>query len=182
MTVVAAVGLPDRRPTAAVLGAEALELLAEGGAFQPQPLALQPQARYPAALGGAERPGGRGGRGVSQCVELRLHDRQPRAEALHVSPEPQQPSAPERLVALRRTWERLVAAQPPPCRHAGSGDRAGHVPGRARPRPPGTTPLYRLLNRDNGDHFYTASAAERDAAVAQHGYLSEGIACHVFGP
>jgi hypothetical protein len=45
---------------------------------------------------------------------------------------------------------------------------------------PGTIPLYRLLNRTTGDHFYTASAAERDAAVAQHGYTDEGTACAVF--
>jgi len=31
-----------------------------------------------------------------------------------------------------------------------------------------------------GDHFYTTSAVERDAAVANFGYSSEGTACNVF--
>jgi hypothetical protein len=48
-------------------------------------------------------------------------------------------------------------------------------------QPASTTPLYRLFNPSNGDHFYTTSAAERDGAVANFGYTSEGIACYVFG-
>jgi hypothetical protein len=35
-------------------------------------------------------------------------------------------------------------------------------------------------NWHSGDHFYTTSVAERDNAVAKHGYLDEGVACHVF--
>jgi hypothetical protein len=31
-----------------------------------------------------------------------------------------------------------------------------------------------------GDHFYTTSAAERDSAIANFGYSSEGMACYVF--
>ncbi len=38
-------------------------------------------------------------------------------------------------------------------------------------------PLYRL--QGHGDHFYTASATERDNAVSHYGYESEGIACYV---
>lgn len=38
-------------------------------------------------------------------------------------------------------------------------------------------PLYRL--QGHGDHFYTTSAQERDNAIAQYGYVSEGIACYV---
>jgi hypothetical protein len=30
------------------------------------------------------------------------------------------------------------------------------------------------------DHFYTSSAVERDSAIANFGYTSEGIACFVF--
>ncbi len=45
---------------------------------------------------------------------------------------------------------------------------------------PGTTPLFRLLNSSNGDHFYTTSAGERDNAITTFGYTSEGIACFVF--
>jgi hypothetical protein len=44
----------------------------------------------------------------------------------------------------------------------------------------GTTPLLRAFSPASGDHFYTTSAAERDNAVAKLGYLSEGVACHVF--
>jgi len=45
---------------------------------------------------------------------------------------------------------------------------------------PRTTPLYRLLNPNNGDHFYTVSVAEHDNAIATYGYTSEGVACYVF--
>jgi hypothetical protein len=47
---------------------------------------------------------------------------------------------------------------------------------------PGTTPLYRLTSPHafSGDHFYTTSAAERDAAVSVHGYQDEGTACYVY--
>jgi len=40
--------------------------------------------------------------------------------------------------------------------------------------------LYRLLNPNSGDHFYTTSAAERDNAVSSFGYRSEGTACYVY--
>ncbi len=39
-------------------------------------------------------------------------------------------------------------------------------------------PLYRL--QGHGDHFYTTSAAERDNAIAEYGYASEGVACYVY--
>jgi len=32
-----------------------------------------------------------------------------------------------------------------------------------------------------GGHFYTTSAVERDNAIAQFGYQSEGTSCYVFG-
>jgi hypothetical protein len=52
------------------------------------------------------------------------------------------------------------------------------------PAPPpagqGSTPFFRLANRDSGDHFYTINPAGRDGA-ASHGYTYEGIACYVFG-
>src|SRR6266511_3744605 len=35
--------------------------------------------------------------------------------------------------------------------------------------------------RPVGDHFYTTSAPERDNAVANLGYINEGIACDVLG-
>ena len=31
--------------------------------------------------------------------------------------------------------------------------------------------------RPTGDHFYTASVAERDTAIAALGYVDEGVAC-----
>jgi hypothetical protein len=45
---------------------------------------------------------------------------------------------------------------------------------------PGVAPLYRLFNQRADDHLFTLSSAERDRAVAQFGYRSEGIACYVF--
>jgi hypothetical protein len=41
-----------------------------------------------------------------------------------------------------------------------------------------TTPLYRLYNGSTGDHLYTTSQSERDAAV-RGGYVAEGIAAYV---
>lgn len=38
-------------------------------------------------------------------------------------------------------------------------------------------PLYRL--QGNGDHFYTTSVTERDNAISEYGYTSEGVACYV---
>jgi hypothetical protein len=38
----------------------------------------------------------------------------------------------------------------------------------------GTTPLYRLYNRSNGDHFYTISSSERQSAL-NTGWVSEGV-------
>ena len=44
-------------------------------------------------------------------------------------------------------------------------------------------PLYRLYKADINNHFYTLSAAERDRAINELGYQSEGIAGHVWrGP
>ena len=45
---------------------------------------------------------------------------------------------------------------------------------------PGLTPLYRQFNPNNGDHFYTTDAAERDNAVNVYGYTNEGTACYVY--
>lgn len=44
----------------------------------------------------------------------------------------------------------------------------------------GATALHRLYNASNNDHFYTISAAERDNAVAMHGYRSEGVTGYVW--
>jgi len=41
----------------------------------------------------------------------------------------------------------------------------------------GCVPVYRL--QGNGDHFYTTSETERDNAISQYGYHSEGIAFYV---
>ena len=41
-----------------------------------------------------------------------------------------------------------------------------------------TVPFYRLYN--GTDHFYTASASEKNSAIAKSGYSSEGIACYVY--
>ncbi|TFY50483.1 hypothetical protein EVG20_g11489, partial [Dentipellis fragilis] len=43
-----------------------------------------------------------------------------------------------------------------------------------------SVPLYRLWNGRAADHFYTTSAAERQAAIAQDGYSDEGIAAWVY--
>lgn len=47
-------------------------------------------------------------------------------------------------------------------------------------RPAIVTALYQLWNPGLGDHFYTTSLFERDAAATRLGYDSEGIACYVF--
>jgi len=44
----------------------------------------------------------------------------------------------------------------------------------------GSVPLYRVYRPASTDHFYTTSAAERDAAVASLGYLDEGVAGYVW--
>ncbi len=41
-------------------------------------------------------------------------------------------------------------------------------------------PLYRLWSSVHTDHFYTTSAAERDYAVSNLGYVSEGMMCWVW--
>jgi len=43
-----------------------------------------------------------------------------------------------------------------------------------------STALLRVYSPASGDHLYTASVAERDTAVAQFGYVDEGVAFHVF--
>jgi len=45
---------------------------------------------------------------------------------------------------------------------------------------PGTVPLYRLYSPTTKDHFYTASASERQAAINYFGYTDEGIAGDIF--
>jgi hypothetical protein len=47
---------------------------------------------------------------------------------------------------------------------------------------PGTVPLYRLWRAPPGDHLYTISAPERDAAVQTFGYKDEGVAGWVHPP
>lgn len=48
---------------------------------------------------------------------------------------------------------------------------------------PDTVPLYRYWNPGNADHFYTTNKIEIGTVTAgqkgQHGYISEGIVCHV---
>lgn len=44
----------------------------------------------------------------------------------------------------------------------------------------GATPLYRLLNAPPDAHFYTVSAAERDNAVNNLGFVDQGIAGYVW--
>lgn len=44
----------------------------------------------------------------------------------------------------------------------------------------GAVPLYRTYSSAANDHFYTLSATERDNAVANLGYISEGIAGYVW--
>ena len=44
----------------------------------------------------------------------------------------------------------------------------------------GTVPLFRLYHGPTGDHFYTASADERDGAVDAFGYTFEGITGFVY--
>ena len=43
-----------------------------------------------------------------------------------------------------------------------------------------TVPLLRAFSPASVDHFYTTDVAERDNAVANVGYLNEGVACKVF--
>ena len=51
-------------------------------------------------------------------------------------------------------------------------------------RPPATraasAALLRVYSPASGDHLYITSIAERDNAVAKHGYVDEGSACHVY--
>jgi len=44
----------------------------------------------------------------------------------------------------------------------------------------GAVPLYRLYSSATGDHFYTPSASERDAAISSFGYILESTAGYVF--
>jgi CspA family cold shock protein len=44
---------------------------------------------------------------------------------------------------------------------------------------PTKTPLLRAFNPGSEDHFYATSVAERDKAVANLGYVNEGVACHI---
>lgn len=44
----------------------------------------------------------------------------------------------------------------------------------------GAVPLYRLYNGAQGNHFYTTSAAERDNAVSNLGYVFEFVAGYVW--
>ena len=47
--------------------------------------------------------------------------------------------------------------------------------------PNGSAAFWRLFSPGSGDHFYTTSTTERDNAVANDGYHSEGVACYVYG-
>ena len=44
---------------------------------------------------------------------------------------------------------------------------------------PASIPLYRLVHKTNGDHFYTTSSSERASALAGS-YLDEGVAGYVW--
>ena len=44
----------------------------------------------------------------------------------------------------------------------------------------GSIPLYRLRQPASDNHFYTTSANERDNAINNLGYISEGIGGHVW--
>ncbi|KAF9552708.1 hypothetical protein CPC08DRAFT_646552, partial [Agrocybe pediades] len=58
---------------------------------------------------------------------------------------------------------------------------AGYLwPNTTAPIPNQAIPLYRLLNSQIGDHFYTTSAPERDNAVLNGGYTNQGIAGYVY--
>lgn len=43
----------------------------------------------------------------------------------------------------------------------------------------GSTPMFRLLNQNTGDHFYTISESEAANAISFYGYGSEGVVCYV---
>ena len=43
-----------------------------------------------------------------------------------------------------------------------------------------TVTLLRAFRKNNGDHFYTTSASERDNAIAQDAYRDEGVAAYVY--
>ena len=45
---------------------------------------------------------------------------------------------------------------------------------------PGTGPFYRLWSPGAMDHFYTMSAAERDSAIAVHGYVYQNISGYLW--
>ena len=77
------------------------------------------------------------------------------------APTQQQPTAPTQQQPTASPTQRQPTASP-------------------TPQPPSPTALYRLRNPSNGHHFYTISASERDNAIAQYGYLSEGIGAYVF--
>jgi hypothetical protein len=44
----------------------------------------------------------------------------------------------------------------------------------------GSTPLYRVFSSAANNHFYTTSVAERDNAVANLGYVDQGLAGYVW--
>lgn len=45
---------------------------------------------------------------------------------------------------------------------------------------PSLIPLYRLFKASINDHFYTTNSTERDNAIANAGYVSEGVAGYVY--
>jgi hypothetical protein len=62
----------------------------------------------------------------------------------------------------------------------GVGYQSESITGFVRPATAaGFVPLHRLFNGASGDHFYTTSDQERNSAVANSGYQSEGEACFV---
>jgi len=56
----------------------------------------------------------------------------------------------------------------------------GYVVATATPGRCGTVPLYRLLNAETGDHYYTTLATERDRLVRDEGYTFEWIEAYVW--
>ncbi|KAI1798282.1 hypothetical protein LXA43DRAFT_1088404 [Ganoderma leucocontextum] len=65
--------------------------------------------------------------------------------------------------------------------YVSQGDAALVFPTADGPSIPGAIPLYRMWSPTRQDHFYTASAAQRDNAVQKHGYTDEGVAAYVYG-
>ena len=85
------------------------------------------------------------------------------------------------LVAFYRCltpWGFHFYTQSPTCEGTTVEGIMGYIA--TAPDTAGSVPLYRLFLGSNGDHFYTTSAAERDNAINNIGYVDEGIAGYVW--